>query len=450
MTRPAPTQAQYHQAKRLIARIGQLETGVANLKRLLPAAKTAAEANARQRFERLSFTSNASNLAGIVELRRHTDPATVATIDREYQSLLTRMYDGYKSFQGPHIPPHKVDFHALKQEGRCYLLGPFLDLSVGGSFAALDLDRSSPAQGQLVYVLAHGAVDLTKIRPHLPDICGWLGGDYELTDSSVNTFTLTRRSPLPNTIPFQASFLQDGHLFLGVSLATRRPHQVPISDLSHFLITGTVGMGKSIALASIMRSLIHSLSAIHHVYCVDPGGIAFARYAGLSPKITTHSKPEDFAAIAAQLTDLMEQREAQLGAARREKFTTDFVFLIIDEWPAYGTAEGTDKKSKEAHGQFMKHVLALAKRGRKSGIRLILTTQVPTEQDIAPALRAALPGVLAFRMPLVAHASNVFQDMPNLPADPRTLARGRALYRGTTGEVAYVQFPLIAAPGEPQ
>jgi hypothetical protein len=187
------------------------------------------------------------------------------------------------------------------------------------------------------------------------------------------------------------------------------------------------------------------MDKIEQIYAVDPAGIAFGRYDGAHAKLTTLSEPEDVWAVAAQLVELMSEREQELRRAGRDKFTDRFIFLIIDEFPHYNTSDSIDRKSEayKAHQAFIGHVMALGRRARKTGIRLIFIVQEPTDRDISTGLRSVLPGLLAFRTPVQVHASALFGEFAGLPADPRALERGRALYRdGTTGAIAHVQFPI--------
>lgn len=436
------TETSIDRAKRLMIENIQLRAIVQQRRALLAETERVASAHAAAWGDRLNFLWNHTLVAGIVDLRRKAPHDKQQDIDRRYAELIERVNEGVP---GTSIRPIKVDYHALPMPARPYLVPPF----IGVADCLLDLVASDPAGGLLRYVQTCRPVDMPTWRAALHNINGWLGETYEMTGHTVSTVTLQRRAPLPAAIPYAASMQVPGQLFLGIDIAARTLLHVPFSDLSHVLITGSTGMGKSVALDTILRSCLLSPS-VAKVYAVDPSGVAFGRYAGTHPKLATLSAPRALSELSTMLVAHMSTMEAMLARTRRSKVETGFVVLIIDEFPAYATSDNPDKKSDtyKAHQVFIANAMALGRRARKAGIRLVFVVQEPTERDISSGLRSVLPGVLAFRTPLLAHATALFGELSDLPADPRTLPRGRALYRdGTTGQISYVQFPIIAQTG---
>ena len=384
----------------------------------------------------------------MIELFLSADATTRARVQPTYRYLLSAMENGI--VRG--VPPLQVDFNALAQGARPYLLAPYLGLTVGGTFPRLCFERSHPERGSLTYIITGGPADTLQWRPHIEKASAWLGGDWTIASNTATTITLQRRTPLPSQIPMNPAWLERGKLFLGIDVNSRHPVQINLTDLAHMLITGTTGMGKSIALHTILRGLLASISSIDHIYGVDPAGIAFGRYQGIHPKLTTLNEPQELWVIAARLTGIMTEREHELRKTGREKFTDRFIVLIIDEFPHYSSPDTDDRKSEQhkGHQTFIGHLMALGRRARKTGIRLIFVVQEPVDRDISTGLRSVLPSLLAFRTPIQAHATSLFGELAPLPSDPRTLNRGRAIYRdGTTGDIAHVQFPLIPPPSKP-
>jgi hypothetical protein len=417
-----------------------------NLMALIEAAKLARDANDAARRDRISAWIDPNRLAGFIALSRRADADTRARVQPEYRHLLSAVHGGLA--RG--LPPLQVDYNALVPDARPYLLAPYLGIVVGGSFPRLCFERSQPERGTLTYIVTGGPVDRLQWQPHLEKASAWLGGTWTIAGETATTITLQRREPLPSRIPMHPGWLQAGKLFLGIDVDARRPVHVGFADLAHTLVTGTTGMGKSVALDTILRSLLVGMDAIEHIHAVDPAGIAFGRYQGAHARLTTLSAPEEVWAVTARLVETMTEREQELRRTRREKFTDRFIFLIIDEFPYYNSPDSIDRKSEayRAHQVFIGHVMALGRRARKTGIRLIFIVQEPTDRDISTGLRSVLPGLLAFRTPVQVHASALFGEFAGLPADPRALERGRALYRdGTTGAIAHVQFPFGDARG---
>lgn len=435
------TSSTYAKARALVATNDAKRRQIENLKALVEAARVMDYATQTQRIDATLFRLRPERLAGAVALYRRTDSATRTEMLKRYHELLSEMLES----PFPGIKPHKVDFAALPLEARPYLLAPFLDLVVG-TYPRLDFDQSNPPH-TLTYTHTGGPADVAMWKPLMPKVSAWLGATYHIAASTATTITLVCRPDLPREIPMNPAWLVPGHLFLGIDVATHRPYHVPLADMTHTLLTGTTGSGKSVFLHTLLASCLTSANQFAHIHAVcGQGGVAFDRYRGLHPKLTTWSEPADLYRLAAELVAVMKERNARLVASRQDKMA-DYILLLIDEFGAFNQPEGTDKPSKEAHGAFQQNMIHLGKRGRKVGIRICVTVQEPVERDLATGIRSVLPSVVCFRLPLAAHASAVFGELSHLPADPRTLPTGRALYQnGNTGQLALVQVPLIQPP----
>lgn len=439
-------------ARALFAETLRLRSVLAERKAQRARMNAAAEKWSQYFCDQTRYTLLPEHLANAVPLIRRYGVAASSRVIREYKYLFTRMEEAQRGL-GELIsaaPPLKLDFKALPLAARCYVLAPFLDIRVGGKFPPLDLSKSDPVRGHLVYAFTGGPCDPAPWRAALPAISEWLGGNgsshaWEITSTTVDSLTLTKRVPLPLEIPMSPSYLTAGALYVGHEVVTHRPHYVPFADMAHILMAGTTGMGKSNGLHVMMHSLLHNLNCFQAVHCVcGSGGVAFNRYKGLHPKLRNYSDPVEVSALTTQLVDLMRARERFLAAHNRDKVTNGYVALVIDEYARFNTADTDDKQSDEhkAYKVFMNNLLRLGKLGRKAGIRLILSVQNPIEPDVPAAMRGVLPSLMSFRLPV--HASTMWGELEGLPANPRTLQRGRAVFRnGITGEVAEVQFPVI-------
>lgn len=411
---------------------------------LIKAAKAVAAAKTRARAEAVNFYGNPDLLANLMNLAQSPDAQLRQSAQWAYHNLLSDMI---KPPMGG--PPLRVDFDALAPAARPALLGPFLAFTVGGIYPRLCPKRSSLEAGSLTYVVTSGAANADHLTPHLPAISAWLGGDWHLEATTSTTFTLIRRPALPPNIPLNPAWLKTGHLMLGIDAATHQPFQLPLERMTHMLIAGTPGMGKSVFLHTFLRSCFHSLDRFAHIHLACGQGVAFERYRGCHPKVTVTNEPDDLHNLAADLQTTMKERTARLVAEQRDKMG-DYILVLVDEWGAFNQPETTDKAGKEAHARFLQNIMHLGKRGRKVGIRLVLVVQEPVERDLAPGVRAALASVISFRLPLTVHATALFGEItpPAVPADPRTLPIGRAIYHdGQTSTRTLLHIPFTPPPG---
>jgi hypothetical protein len=434
---------QMKRALALIKAIDADQRAVENLGRLIAAAEITAEANHRARSALTDYLGNPDALGDAIALCRRADPEIKRMAQARYQILLANMI-------APLLggPPRKIDFNALKPAARPALLMPYLDLDVGNVFPHLCFERSDPATGRLVYVVTSGVIDRERIALALPAASAWLGDNWRLAETTATTFTLERRPELPREIAFNPAWLKPGHLMLGIDVETQRPFRVPLARMTHTLIAGTPGMGKSVFLHLLLRSCLSSIDQFQHIYAVCGQGVAFERYRGLHPKLTVDNEPEHLATLITDLQVTMKERTARLVAEKRDKMG-EYILVLIDEWGAFNTPEGGDRKAKEAHAAFLHAVMHLGKRGRKVGIRLMLVVQEPVERDIATGIRSTLPSIVSFRLPLAAHGQSLFGEFtpPAVPADIRTLPIGRAVHHdGETSRRTLIQVPMIKPP----
>ncbi|MCH9808484.1 MAG: hypothetical protein K0U74_12185 [Alphaproteobacteria bacterium] len=439
-----PTLEQLTTAENLLASIEKKQNRIRNLKALITAAELAEGAEHSAIYAAINYDADPNRLTNACAHYQRANDVTRQTIDQSYRFLLASMAEALL----PGGKPRKVDFDALQQAARPFLLGPFLNLTVGKVFPRLCLKTSDPDKGKLTYIVSGGPVESTEWRQQIPAMNAWLGGEWTVECYNATTITFLRREPLPDVIPFDPAMLKDGHLFLGIDVEKRVPFYVPISEMTHTLVCGTTGMGKSNGLHILLRSFLHNIEDFDAVHLVcGKGGVAFRRYTGIHPKVHTYSEPEELWKLASDLVVEMKARNARMVERAEDNTYSGFIALVIDEFGAFNICDNPDRKSDEhkAHHAFMTAMMHLGKRGRSTGIRLVLTTQEPTERDISAGIKNVLPSVLVFRLPLVQHATSVFGDLADLPSNPRCLNRGHAIFRSTFSHHAeLLQVPLFS------
>ncbi len=437
-----PTDAQIHRAAFLIKATAANEKRIPILGKLVEAAQAVADKNAQARNARLNFTHFPDQLAGALELARRSDSDTRQEILLRYRNLLASLLHPMSC-----LSP-RADYDGLKPQARVYLLAPYLKLVVGDAYPMLDFKLSDPTRGVLVYTHTGGPADTDAWRPHLPAISAWLGGNWQLTGSTATTVTLTCRPALPVVIPMAAGYLRSGHMYTGIDIATHAPAYIPFVDMtSGTFIPGASGTGKSNALHILLQSLFANLDQSSHVYLVDgKDGVAFNQYAGKNSKVTVLWEEADLWKLTTELVGTMRDRNAAQREAGTDNATKDFIAVVIDEMSTYTAKPSSDGKSdaNKAHARFLDELAMLARRGRSTGLRMIITAQEPTDNQIPTTVRNNCLTTIAFKLPIDAHATATFGQLDGLPADPRKLTRGRALIKhGMTGEMQFVQFPVV-------
>ncbi len=148
-------------------------------------------------------------------------------------------------------------------------------------------------------------------------------------------------------------------------------------EVTHILISGTTGSGKSVLLRGIMVSLMRGRSAEGlRMVCFDPKGRTFGPLRG-SPLLVRKPLTEAGESLEAMrsLVRLMEARD-RLGESR------PLVVVGIDELAELIMNGGPE---------IVELVTRLAQRGREAGIHLVVATQRPTSKVMGGLMKANFP-----------------------------------------------------------
>lgn len=388
-------------------------------------------------------------LDGYWELYQRCAPDLRDQLLRQYHRYLAAFTDGI----GTSRDPLRVDFARMPVGVRPYLLAPFLGHRINDMHPALCFERSDLPRGVLTYVSTGGPADVAFWKRSLPTIGAWLGGHWLLKTHAIDSVTLARGTPIPPSIPFTHHILAQNALFLGVDPDSGQPVQLPFAEMtSGTFIPGASGTGKSNCQHILIQSLLANLDHFTAVYLVDgKDGVAFNRYRDAAPgKVKVLWSETDLWSLCTELVATMRARNAAQRERNVDNATGDFIALVIDELPTFTQRPSSDAKhpDNKRHAQFIDELAMLARRGRSTGLRLILTAQEPVVDQIPASVRSNCLTTIAFKLPIDAHAIAVFGQLEGLPADPRQLQRGRALLKnGMTGDIRQIQFPVIGRPG---
>lgn len=180
---------------------------------------------------------------------------------------------------------------------------------------------------------------------------------------------------------------------------------VDLADMPHLLVAGSTGSGKSIALNTMLMSLLCRLNPDQlRLIIVDPKRLEFAAYHDiphlLFPIITD---PHRAAPVIRWLVKLMEDRY-QLMAERGVRSINEykkscvqegvkdelpFIVLMIDELADLMMVAGKDSEEGIAR---------LAQMARAAGIHLIVATQRPSVDVVTGVIKVNFPSRISFRL----------------------------------------------------
>lgn len=178
-----------------------------------------------------------------------------------------------------------------------------------------------------------------------------------------------------------------------------------MQKLTHLLVAGTTGSGKSVCLNAIILSIIYKASPEDvKIMLIDPKRVEFSNYEGLPhlilPEIITDTQKAINGLTWA--VNEMERRFEVLRVAKVKNIdeynqTEDvisgkvakmpFIVVIVDE---LSDLMMTGKKEVE------EKIIRIAQKSRAAGIHLILATQKPSVDVITGLIKSNIPSRIAF------------------------------------------------------
>lgn len=201
-----------------------------------------------------------------------------------------------------------------------------------------------------------------------------------------------------------------------------------IFDLSHTLIAGATGAGKSVCVNSILMSLLsRNTPKDLELLLIDPKRVELSLYEGI-PHLRTPIivKAKDAAKLLkVYALNEMEKRYdlfAKKGVRNLQTFNEQFpeekmpyIIIIIDEFADL---------MKLASQEVEEVVFRLAQMARATGIYLILATQRPSVDVITGTIKANIPSRIAFAVSSFVDSRTIL----DFGGAERLLGRGDMLY----------------------
>ncbi len=225
------------------------------------------------------------------------------------------------------------------------------------------------------------------------------------------------------------------------------PALAPLEKMPHLLLAGSTGSGKSVAINSIILSLLYKHSPdILKFIMIDPKRVELSLYNGI-PHLITPVIVDNKKAINALrwLVKEMERRYEVISKTHsRDIFSYNakqlskkdslmpFIVLIIDELADLMAAYGRDLEGS---------IIRLAQMSRAVGIHLIVSTQRPSVEVITGLIKANITSRVAFQV-----ASQIdSRTILDMSGAEKLLGSGDMLYlAGDTGKPRRLQGPFVS------
>lgn len=223
-----------------------------------------------------------------------------------------------------------------------------------------------------------------------------------------------------------------------------------VDKLTHVLIAGTTGSGKSVCLNSILISIIYKSSPEDvKMLLIDPKRVEFTPYNGIPHLIIPEVICDIDKAICALhwAVDEMERRYNKFQEQRVRKIDEynncdavrsgvvekmPYLLILIDE---VGDIMAQDKKNVEGYLQ------RLLQKSRACGIHIVLATQRPSADVITGVIKTNLPSRIAFQVSSAVDSRIII----NQTGAEKLMGKGDMLYQSAdSSELVRIQGAFLS------
>lgn len=263
-------------------------------------------------------------------------------------------------------------------------------------------------------------------------------------------------------------------LILGKDIAGK-PYVADLAKMPHLLVAGTTGSGKSVAINTMIMSLLYRYTPAEcRLIMIDPKMLELSVYDNiphlLTPVVTEPSKAvialkwavkemenryramsnvgvRNIAGYNAKVTQSIKEGKA-LERTVQTGFDTEtgkpifesvaintqalpFIVVIVDEMADLMLVAGKDIESL---------IQRLAQMARAAGIHIIMATQRPSVDVITGVIKANFPTRISFKVTSKIDSRTIFGE----PGAEQLLGMGDMLYMGNSSKIVRVHGPFVA------
>jgi len=220
-----------------------------------------------------------------------------------------------------------------------------------------------------------------------------------------------------------------------------------LSEFPHLLVAGSTGSGKSIALRSMILSLVYKMKPKElGLVFIDPKGTELTLFEGLPHLHGNVATDEDEAAFLLDgLIEEMQLRNERIKKAKagnirsynskvEKKDNMPYMVVFIDEFAELIESEHKGKEVEHKIGR-------LAQAARSVGIHIVMATQKPSADVVKGRIKSNFVARLAFRVPAWQDSRTIITKSG--PGAETLLGQGDCLLETSqSNDLTRIQSPL--------
>ena len=215
-----------------------------------------------------------------------------------------------------------------------------------------------------------------------------------------------------------------------------------LTSMTHLLIAGTTGSGKSVCVNTIILSLIYKLPPNKCKFIlIDPKMLELSTYEGIphliSPVITEAKKA---ASILGWVVKEMENRYKLMtregvknidGYNSKHKLAMPYIVVIVDEMSDLMLVAGKDIEN---------YIQKLSQMARAAGIHIIMATQRPSVDVITGTIKANFPTRISFQVSSKIDSRTILGEQ----GAEQLLGKGDMLFMSSANRIIRIHAPIVS------
>lgn len=304
------------------------------------------------------------------------------------------------------------------------------------------------------YLEGSGAVNLRVLAEEMPgEFRQWLPDTLMRVaddEDEQETRDMLPYEPLP-FVPevHPVGHLAEGWLYFGEQFVdrTKGGHWLKIADMTHFLVMGTSGFGKSVFLNQMLQGVAFNRGMFDQVVLVDlKGGVELWPYQALGEQFRVVYRLDDLPALVAGLVQAIEGRLEEMREKGWRNWQGGKTLLVIDEYAQIQLSPEGTKEERQRKQAMLADLNKISMLGRAAGVLIWAQLQKGTSDVMDSSFRANLASQVCFKVPNKLTAAGMFGSTDELMVDPVKLPKGRfVLFDASKGETHYLQARVIPA-----
>ena len=215
-----------------------------------------------------------------------------------------------------------------------------------------------------------------------------------------------------------------------------------LDSMTHLLIAGTTGSGKSVCINTIILSLLyrHPPDKCKFIL-IDPKMLELSTYEGiphlLCPVIT---EPKKAASVLGWVVKEMESRYRLMtkegvknidGYNSKHKLAMPYIVVIVDEMSDLMLVAGKEIEN---------YIQKLSQMARAAGVHIIMATQRPSVDVITGTIKANFPTRISFQVTSKIDSRTILGEQ----GAEQLLGKGDMLYMSSANRIIRIHAPFVS------